>query len=606
MAGTTGTPGMSDGGEVDLTREEALGRLAELESVVDGQRDEIGMLRLQLEMLSATDVVTGLPNFTGIMQTVEKEVARHQRTGEAFGLMSVEIPALGRVELHGQGALQDALRHCGAMISAGLRQSDTVGRIDELTFVAALPMMSKEGATTVVHRIDTNLQAMALTFGDETVKIIPSFAAGYPYAGKILFLHMGSPALASPAGDRVIEMLRDPERVPLFIASDIVIGETSMYADYILPDLTFLERWGTPHTTPDVPTSVSKVRQPAAAPLTEVVEVDGEQMPICLETFLIATAKRMQLPGFGKDALGAGLPLDRAEDWFLKLVANIAAGDKLGEAVPEADEEELRIFREARTHLPASVFDEQRWRKAVRADEWPRIVHVLNRGGRFLEFEHAYDGLHMKKRMGKMFHLFMEKVAATRNSMSGELFRGTPSYRGQSDAAGNSLAQEGRYPFRLITYKEPFGGQSRTISNYWGNIALRPENTVMMARRDAERMGVSRGDLVRLRSASAPDGLLDLEDGRILDLVAPVQPVEGMRPGVVGVSWHYGHWAYGSNDVVVDGVDIAGDERRAAGICPNPLMAVEPALGDVCLTDPIGGSASFFDTFVAVEPAGRG
>ncbi|RMD74772.1 MAG: molybdopterin oxidoreductase, partial [Lentisphaerae bacterium] len=84
-------------------------------------------------------------------------------------------------------------------------------------------------------------------------EVIPSMAMGYPYPGKILFLHKGTPVLATPAGSKQIEMLRDPDKIPLFIACDIVIGETSMFADYILPDLTYLERWGTPHVTPDVP-----------------------------------------------------------------------------------------------------------------------------------------------------------------------------------------------------------------------------------------------------------------------------------------------------------------------------------------------------------------
>ena len=169
------TPNGGDG-ELDLNREETLGRIAELEGVIEGQRDEIGLLRLQLEMLSATDVATGLPNLTGLMQTIEKEVARHRRTKEAFGLMAVEIPALRRVELHGAAALHDALRHCGAMISAGLRTSDTVGRVDEATFVATLPMMSREGAVAIIERIDTNLQAMPLTFDEETVRLIPAFS----------------------------------------------------------------------------------------------------------------------------------------------------------------------------------------------------------------------------------------------------------------------------------------------------------------------------------------------------------------------------------------------------------------------------------------------
>lgn len=431
-------------------------------------------------------------------------------------------------------------------------------------------------------------------------EIIPSFAQGYPYQPKILFLHMGTPALSTPAGHTVIEMLRDPDRVPLFIACDIVIGETSMYADYIVPDLTYLERWGTPHVTPDIPTKTSKVRQPVARPLTEEVVIDGERMPISLEAFLIAVAKELRLPGFGSDAFGPGMAFNRPEDWYLKLVANLAAGDKIGEMVPDATDEEMRLFRSARRHLPASVFDEERWRAAVRPAEWPKVVYVLNRGGRYAPFETAYDGQFMKRRMGKMFHLFVQNVARQRNSLSGEYFEGIPVYRGQCDARGDPLSRGGEYPFTLITYKEPFGGHSRTISNYWSNVALQPENPILINRRDAGRLSLRDGQRVRLVSASNPEGRIDLGDGRVFDVAGKLKVVEGLLPGVLAVSWHYGHWAYGSNDVVVDGSRVRGDRRRGRGLCPNPVMAIDPVLRDVTLTDPVGGSSSFFDT--AVRP----
>ena len=60
------------------------------------------------------------------------------------------------------------------------------------------------------------------------------------------------------------------------------------------------------------------------------------------------------------------------------------------------------------------------------------------------------------------------------------------------------------------------------------------------------------------------------------------------------ISWHYGHWAYGSIDVVVDGKLIPGDSRRGTGIVPNSLMLEDTVIGNVCLTDPIGVSTSFF------------
>ncbi|NOY82931.1 MAG: molybdopterin-dependent oxidoreductase [Kiritimatiellaeota bacterium] len=434
-------------------------------------------------------------------------------------------------------------------------------------------------------------------------EIIPSFAQGYPYKGRILFLHKGTPALASPAGDKVIGMLEDPAKVPLFISSDIVIGETTMYADYIVPDVTYFERWATPHATPDVPTKTSKVRQPVAKPLTEEVEVDGERMPLCLETFLIAVAKKLNMPGFGRGAFVGHGDFHRSEDWFLKLVANIAVGDKAGERVPDADDAELALFRQARRHLPPSVFDETKWKRAVLPELWRKVVYVLNRGGRFASFGTTYDGEYMKSRFGKAVHLFMDDVAGQRNSLSGKFFIGYPAYRGQYDSSGKPLDGEGAYSLALITFKEPIGGQSRTISNYWGNIALKNENAFVLNPVDARRLGLADGQLARLRSTANPQGVVDLGNGGQKELVAKVAVSEGIRPGAVAVSWHYGHWAYGSADVIVNGRRIVGDRRRAAGICPNHAMAVDPILKDVCLTDPIGGSASFNDTFVTLTPA---
>jgi len=431
-------------------------------------------------------------------------------------------------------------------------------------------------------------------------EIIPSFAMGYPYPGKILFLHKGTPVLSTPAGQLQIEALRDPERVPLFIASDIVIGETSMYADYIVPDLTYLERWGMPHATPDVVTRISKVRQPVARPLTEEVEIDGERMPISMEAFLIAVAKALGVSGFGKDAFGTSRSFDRPEDFYLKAVANIATGDKPGEEVPEAGEVELELFRRARRHLPPSLFDEAKWKRAQRPDLWRKVVYVLNRGGRFAPYGSGYEGALMRRPMGKMWHLFVAEVAQQKNSMSGRLFSGVPVWRGQHDCAGSPLSQAGDLDFALITYKEPFGGHSRTISNYWSNLGLATTNHVLMNRRDADRLGLEAGNRVRLVSASNPEGRIDLGAGDDVEVAGPLQVVEGLRPGTVAVSWHFGHWAYGSRDVTVDGERVPGDRRRAAGLCPNQLMLADPKLGDVCLTDPIGGSASFLDTRVRV------
>jgi anaerobic selenocysteine-containing dehydrogenase len=212
--------------------------------------------------------------------------------------------------------------------------------------------------------------------------------------------------------------------------------------------------------------------------------------------------------------------------------------------------------------------------------------------------------MYMKSQLGTMFYLFVEQVAKQKNSISGKYFSGVPIIGGEFDAAGKPLVRSKAYPFRIITYKEPYGGQSRTISNYWGNINLQPANKILIHPSDARKLRIKQNQKVRLVSADNPEGRLELRDGgnRVIDMIGRVNIVEGMRPGTLAVSWHYGHWAYGSNEVVVDGKKIEGDKRRAGGLCTNSLLAVDPVIKNVCLTDPIGGSASYSNSRVSLKP----
>lgn len=427
-------------------------------------------------------------------------------------------------------------------------------------------------------------------------EVLPAIDDGYPYPTKVLFNHKGTPAYATPAGHRFIEILKDPEKIPLLISCDILIGETTMYADYVFPDLTYLERWGFPHAVPDVQSKISPVRQPAVSPIPEIVNIDGESMPISMEAIMIAIAKKLGLSGFGKDAFGPGVSLNRPEDYYLKRVANLSFGDEPGDAVPEADEEEMKLFRSARRHLSKSVFDEERWRKAVREDLWRKVVFVLNRGGRFEAFEKAYEGNYLAHKFTGMVRLYVEEVATTKNSMTGTNFSGLPKYESPREALGREIKSNG-YEFQLITYKEIFHTQSRTPGNYW-SLLIQPENRIWLNRRDAEKLGIGKDDVIKLVSATNPRGVFELGNGKKVEVKGKVDIVEGVRPGVVVVSHHYGHWAYGSNDIEVDGKKIQGDARRRAGLSPNSLMLIDRSLKNVCLTDPIGGSASFYDTWV--------
>ena len=231
------------------------------------------------------------------------------------------------------------------------------------------------------------------------------------------------------------------------------------------------------------------------------------------------------------------------------------------------------------------------------------MVTLLNRGGRFENFDkrHSSDGDYVGHKWGKMFSIYVENVAKGRHSFTGEPFSGLPIYDVVRDAAGNPVEDEG-YPLKLITYKEITGGQSRTAGDYWLQYSIMPENFVYMHQDDADARGLNDGDKVRIVSASNPDGVWNLADGP-KDVVGTLKVTQGLRPGTVSFSWHYGHWAYGAQDVVIDGETVQGDDRRTGGICANVVMRVDPALQNACLTDPIGASASYFDTMVEVVKA---
>ncbi len=395
-------------------------------------------------------------------------------------------------------------------------------------------------------------------------EILPSAADAYPYPIKALFIHMGTPALSVPGNEEQKKILLDTKAVPLLISCDIVIGETSMYCDYILPDTSILERWGFPHTPPDIRITLSKVRQPV------IEKIYPQAKPV--EEILIDIAEVLGIPGYGK-----GQAVSAAESFYLKMAANVA-GEKGG--VPDAPQAQMARFQWLRDKDPDAVTDA----------EWPKVAYILARGSRVADPGMAYDGDHMGKKYGKITRIYDEKTATTKDSITGELWSGLPRYEPIKDGAGKEIKDDG-YPLTLITYKDILGGQSRTISNAWLR-HIWPENHIVMNTADASVRGLRTGDQATIVSATQQDGVT----GKVL-------ATEEIIPGVVAVSWHFGHWAYGSRSFTVDGQDTGAEPERAAGLLPNPVMRVDESVGKVCLQDPIGGSASFYDTRVEVKKA---
>ncbi|MDI6777084.1 MAG: molybdopterin-dependent oxidoreductase [Syntrophales bacterium] len=389
-------------------------------------------------------------------------------------------------------------------------------------------------------------------------EVIPGIAEGYPYPIKALLLYRANPSYSVPAmRDIVSDTLRDTKKVPLLIAIDSEITETNLYADYILPDTTYLERWDICSVPPVVATRTIGIRQPVVG---NIDQKTGGYKPVIpttmtMEDILIRIAGKLGLPGFGNNAFGSGQPLSTAWDFYKRAIAGMVGGEA-GQDVPGLTEDE-------------------------------KVQYALVRGGRFEAYDMAYQGDRPRRVYGGLCQLYNEELSMTRDSMTGKPYDGLPKYEPITDSAGNELRDDS-YPFQLVTYRFAFHSEMRTAANRW-LLEILPENYILINPRDARPLGIKNGDKVKITSPNAAKGI----EGK-----AAVR--EGIRPGVVGIPHGFARWGLGAKPVEIDGKNMGNDPTRGAGIPLTPLLRLDPFLKNVCLEDKIGANASFNDTRVKV------
>ncbi len=496
----------------------------------------------------------------------------------------------------------------GALVPFGLSNIRHDAKYEESTIFMNLPKDQQYPAKR-------NWYPLA---SDVYEEIIPSAGDLYPYPIKAVFSYMGSPVYSLPGGHKWVEILSDVEKIPLYVASDIIVGETSMYADYIFPDVSYLERWEFGGSHPNITFKVQGVRNPVIAPLTGTVKVYGQEMALQFEAMLMAIAEKLELPDFGPNGLGEGVAYTHPDDLYLRMVMNMAYGEakELKDAVPEASADEIDLFIKSRAHLPKAVFDPDRWQK-ITGDLWPRVVTVMARGGRFQAYNKGYPGDGVRSgsfdepyiiptgtKYGKLINMYLEKNTSIKYAGTGKTISPVPTFVEPYMSFEGEVIDDAKdgYDLKMITYKDVRQTKSRLSGNYWLKAVL-PENSLVMNSVDAKKRGLHDGDMIHITSASNPEGEWDFGPGGKRRIEGKVQVVEGMRPGVVAFALGFGHWGNGAMDITINGTTIKGDKSRLAGFHANAAMRTDPLVTNTCLLDPVGGSAVFYDTQVKVEKA---
>lgn len=396
---------------------------------------------------------------------------------------------------------------------------------------------------------------------------------GYPYRLKAWINHMGNPLYGIPGLVTLLkDKLSDPKQLPLIVSVDAFINETSAISDYIVPDTVTYESWGMAGPWHDVPTKAVTARWPVVTPRTEKTK-DGRS--VCLETFLIDVAKAMNLGGFGdnaiQDAQGNWHGIHSAADYYLRSAANLAY---IAGGAPKASAEDIHF-----SGLDRLLPEMQR---VLNAEEFAKVAFIYARGGRFENLSEAYKGDLMKYQWQKPAAIWNEKLGTSRNTMTGELYSGCPTWFPQKLADGTPMDKQfpkSEWPFTLTNFKS---NVHSAISNLSPRLnSVKGVNPVYIHPLDAKNFGVKTGDVFTVETPT-----------RSLEAIAMI--VDGIRQGTLGFEHGFGHTELGER------AHWIGDKQQPVkvktfgdGVNINDIGIIDPTReGKGVLLDWVVGSAA--------------
>jgi anaerobic selenocysteine-containing dehydrogenase len=236
-------------------------------------------------------------------------------------------------------------------------------------------------------------------------------------------------------------VLKNRSDLPLVVAIDREITETSALADYILPDTSYLERWDVCVPPASVTVPGVGIRRPVVGGMDAKT---GQYFPILaenrlMEDILIDLAKKLQLSGFGKSMSAALKPLDTAWDYYSSLFSTL-----------------LHAMKEA--GFPASPDRD--------------LATVLDHGGLF-----SSD----------------VKVFAKKSNNAGVQTKYWPD-------RGPEVMPPKEDELLLISYTLPFHRSPDSGVNSW-LLEVLPRNALLINSRDARKLGLNQGDAITIKSS---------------------------------------------------------------------------------------------------------
>jgi diguanylate cyclase (GGDEF)-like protein len=138
-------------------------------------RDENARLLRELQAMSLTDSLTGLPNRRSFEESFIREKARARRHQQTLSLVMLDIDHFKKInDTYGHGGGDLALKHFAKTVGSTLRKGDALYRLGGEEFVAVLPATSSTGALEASARLLATLAASRVEIDGVSVQITAS------------------------------------------------------------------------------------------------------------------------------------------------------------------------------------------------------------------------------------------------------------------------------------------------------------------------------------------------------------------------------------------------------------------------------------------------
>ncbi len=136
-----------------------------------------------VRQLSVTDPLTGLANYRRLLDALDAEVTRYERTGRSFAVLVFDMDGLKKInDAHGHLVGSRALCRLANILRIQCREMDTAARYGGDEFVVLLPETESEAAQHVAQRISERLR----DDGEDPPISASAGAAIFPHDGKTI------------------------------------------------------------------------------------------------------------------------------------------------------------------------------------------------------------------------------------------------------------------------------------------------------------------------------------------------------------------------------------------------------------------------------------